>query len=510
MVVANSLNKPWLEVGQHLLQIGGIALGLIVLAHIGSFIYNIYFSPLRSYPGPKLWAGTRLFEFWHQTRGSLIHKVHGFHEKYGPVVRIAPTEISYITASAWKEIYGHRSVEMPKVMDGRGGILPSPNGVHTILTAPRGDHSRIRRNVSHAFSAKALQEQESYVQTYVDLLLKGIKDESADGTPQNMLNWYNFTTFDVIGDLAFGEPFGCLEDNQYHSWITSIFRGIQSNPWLQFGIHYRLSKAIMTLLIPKELVQARLRNYKIAGEKMDRRLANPEDRKDFTSYMVKHNDEKGLSTAELRAMATTLIIAGSETSATLLTGVTYHMLKRPSVYERLTKEIRDKFSKEEDITFVSTGELTYLAAVLEEGLRIYPPVPVVLPRVVPEGGEEIEGKYVPGGTAVGVPQYATYHSTANFHLPEEFHPERFLPESEGGSKEFANDNKDAFQPFSFGPRACLGRNLAYSEMKVILARLLFKFDLRLGDTDPNWHYQFAPLLWIKQPLNVHVTERKME
>lgn len=285
---------------------------------------------------------------------------------------------------------------MPKVMDGRGGILRAPNGAHTILTAPRDDHSRLRRNVAHAFSAKALCDQESYVQTYVDQLINGIARESSNGAPQNMLNWFNFTTFDVIGDLAFGEPFGCLQNNEYHSWITQIFQGIVSNPWLQFGVYYRIENLVKWFVIPKQLMQARLRNYKLASEKMDQRLAVTHDRKDFTSYMTRHSDdEKGMSKQEMQTMATTLIIAGSETSATLLTGVTYFMLQNPHVYDRLRKEIRETFTKEEDITFVSTNTLTYTLAVLEEGLRIYPPVPVVLPRVVPPGGEVIDGKFVP-------------------------------------------------------------------------------------------------------------------
>lgn len=286
-------------------------------------------------------------------------------------------------------------VEMPKVMDGRGGILPAPNGIHTILTADRHAHSRMRRNVSHAFSEKAMRSQESYVQMYVDQLINGIKKASADGSPQNMLNWFNFTTFDIIGDLAFGEPFGCLRDNAYHVWITSIMKGIQSNPWIQFGMYYKISNLIMRFIIPKGLVEARLRNYRISAEKMDRRLANPEDRQDFTSYMTRHNDEKGLSEQELRTMATTLIIAGSETSATLLTGTTYNVLSKPYVYERLAKEIRDRFKKEEDITFVAVNECKYLLAVLEEGLRAYPPVPALLPRMVPPGGEVICGQWVP-------------------------------------------------------------------------------------------------------------------
>lgn len=78
------------------------------------FVRNIYFHPLRKHPGPKAWAASRLPWCLHQYRGNLSQRLHELHKQYGPVVRIAPDEISYISADAWKTIYGQRSVEMAK------------------------------------------------------------------------------------------------------------------------------------------------------------------------------------------------------------------------------------------------------------------------------------------------------------------------------------------------------------------------------------------------------------
>lgn len=94
------------------------------------------------------------------------------------------------------------------------------------------------------------------------------------------------------------------------------------------------------------------------------------------------------------------VFAGSETTATLLSGTTYYLLRNPEKMARLVKEVRGTFKSEEDINFRSVSELKYLVACLEEGLRIYPPVPTGLPRRVPPGGDTIAGKFVPEGVCL--------------------------------------------------------------------------------------------------------------
>jgi averantin hydroxylase len=99
---------------------------------------------------------------------------------------------------------------------------------------------------------------------------------------------------------------------------------------------------------------------------------------------------------------------------------------------------------------------------------------------------------------VVVQPYAAFHSPSNFHLPDSFIPERFL---DGRDSEFKNDNRDVLQPFSVGPRNCIGRNLANVEMRLILTRVLFNFDLELDEARTgNWLDQKAFALWEKRPL----------
>jgi cytochrome P450 len=96
---------------------------------------------------------------------------------------------------------------------------------------------------------------------------------------------------------------------------------------------------------------------------------------------------------------------------------------------------------------------------------------------------------------------AAYWLPRNFHDPDAFHPERWLPESTTNhSSQFYNDNRAALQPFSIGPRNCIGRNLAYNEMRLILARVLWNFDIELCEESRHWNEQKAYILWEKPAL----------
>lgn len=98
---------------------------------------------------------------------------------------------------------------------------------------------------------------------------------------------------------------------------------------------------------------------------------------------------------DIESHAGLLIIAGSETTATLLSGVTFLLLNNPDALERLTREVRSTFKEESEITINSAGQLEYMLACLDEALRCYPPVPIGNPRVIPKGGRVLCGKYVP-------------------------------------------------------------------------------------------------------------------
>ncbi|KUL89461.1 hypothetical protein ZTR_04501 [Talaromyces verruculosus] len=144
----------------------------------------------------------------------------------------------------------------------------------------------------------------------------------------------------------------------------------------------------------------------------------------------------GLGFDEMVSESKTLILAGTETVAMALSGMLYYLLREPSCLVRVTDEIRSSFQNENEINMNSAAPLRYLIAVLEESMRLYPPVPAALPRMVPEPGQIICDRFVPAGTSAGLPHYLCSHSAQNFFEPEVFHPERWL---EGEDLRFKDD-----------------------------------------------------------------------
>lgn len=103
---------------------------------------------------------------------------------------------------------------------------------------------------------------------------------------------------------------------------------------------------------------------------------------------------------EIEQTADTLIMAGSETTASVLSGVTYFLTMHPEVMAKLAEEVRTSFNSEQEIDVLSVQKLKYMLAVLDETMRVYPVVPFGLTRVVKPGGDYIGERYVPGGVSV--------------------------------------------------------------------------------------------------------------
>ncbi|KAL4995183.1 cytochrome P450 [Aspergillus recurvatus] len=452
----------------------------------------LLFSPLRPIPGPRSWAVFPILRHISAILGRFDTDMRRFHAQYGPAVRFGPNEVSFITADAWKTIYGHGHTQLPKVMN-------SAADPQAITSSNDADHTRYRRALSHAFSAKALQDQEPLIQGYVDKLVSRLKVVAESGRPDDMVKWFNLTTFDIIGDLAFGEPFGGLDSAEYHHWVSAIFQSIKANPFVFLKDAYPLlAWCLFRVFIPKGIMQAKRTQTEHSRIAVQKRLSsNTHARPDFMDSMLRsrsRNDREkaqdALTNSEIEANSNILIIAGSETTATLLSGTTYWILRIPGALDRVVHEVRSVMTSEADITVqrVSTA-LPYLLACFDEAFRLYPPVPTGLQRrtLTPI---QISGYEIPPGTTVSVHQSAAYRSASNFHLPDDFIPERWLPGARNDpSSPFYNDNRAVVQPFSVGPRNCIGRNLAFAEMRVILARVLWNFDLELCRESVNWSEQ---------------------
>jgi cytochrome P450 len=209
------------------------------------------------------------------------------------------------------------------------------------------------------------------------------------------------------------------------------------------------------------------------------------DRKDFFYYLLNAKDPetgKGFTMDELWGESNLLIIAGSDTTSTAMAGTFFYLAHNQTAMRKLCKEIREKFSDvEEIVTGPKLGSCSFLRACIDETMRMTPPVAGILPRQVLAGGMDVDGHHIPAGMDVGVPIYAIHHNPTCFPQPFEYLPERWLSDASANPlHDRLPDAQAAFTPFSIGPRGCIGKGLAYVELTVTIARVLFLYDLRIA------------------------------
>lgn len=236
--------------------------------------------------------------------------------------------------------------------------------------------------------------------------------------------------------------------------------------------------------------------------------ANPEtkrsDIKDFFYYLIEARDPEtgaGLSTNELSGDAMSIIIAGTDTTSTALAGTFFHLTHYPQVLEILKREIRSVFKDcvvEDVVSGPRLNSCVYLRACLEETLRMAPPVPGTLPREVCKGGALIDSHFIPAGVEVSTGIYSIHHNAEYFPEPYTYRPERWIVRDvdsiqaigdssnlhlyQGVARENVEVAQKAFCAFSFGPRGCVGKNMAYMEMMLAIASVLLLFDIELVGT----------------------------
>ncbi|KAJ5941998.1 Averantin hydroxylase [Penicillium verrucosum] len=488
-----------LSIGKAVLVSLGVALSYI----FGIVTYRIYFHPLSKYPGPKLAAATRLWWTWHQLRGKFPLTVHELHLKYGTIVRIAPAELSFTDADAWKEIYGFRS-GLPENRKDPCENTDADKRHPTIINAGRKDHGDLRKLLSNAFSDKVLKGQEPVLLHYIDLLISRLHEVVEKDEPVDIVKWFNYVTFDIIGHLAFYEPFDCLKNTEYHPWMSMIFNAIMYVHYIRTLQRFIDIRPIILAIMPKRIVERRKWHIGLVEEKVKRRKQQHPDYIDFMSHLLQAEEKGKLTTPDLVANANLMVIAGSETTATILSGTVYYLCTHPAVMQKLLDELRTSFATSEEIDIMRISKLKYINAVIDESFRLYPPAAGSHPRITPPEGANILGQWLPGNVSMGMAQYAVFRSPANFKDPELYLPERWL-DTDGP---YAGDARQALQPFSFGPRNCIGRNLANIELRLILAKIFWHFDLELSPECRNWPKdQYIYTSWEKIPLKVRITAR---
>ncbi len=227
------------------------------------------------------------------------------------------------------------------------------------------------------------------------------------------------------------------------------------------------------------------------------RRANPIEEVDLLAMLLAARDEKtgeGMSDLQLLNEIITLINAGHETSATSLAW-TWHLLgTHPAVMVQMQDEV-DSVLQGGIPTFESLAKLQYTRQVFDESLRLRPPASGLAPRAAVED-DEIDGYHISKGSIFNLAFYFTLRHPEFWEKPEQFDPDRFLPERSEGRPKYA------YMPWGAGPHACIGKNFALMEAMMILSAIAQRFQVTLV---PNQTIEVEPRFTLRPKYGIQVT-----
>ncbi|KAH8721567.1 benzoate 4-monooxygenase cytochrome P450 [Phaeosphaeriaceae sp. PMI808] len=466
---------------------------------VGLVVYRVFFHPLAKYPGPFRYKLSGLPLLWQAYKGDR-HIWHlKDHEQYGPVVRIAPNTLSFNTETALSTIYGPRSAnvkkgEWYKTFDIAAGTYSS------FTETDRDKHAVKRRWVSSGFSVESISASEPRVINIIERFCDTLRPASAGWGPKwNASVLSTYLGFDIMGAMVFSCDFKTVQEEDNRDLAESVLPASKLMYWVShlpfaFVVRPLLRTSFFEKIGGKAVTDNnRLINY--AHEQALARTSMPQTEKqvetkpvDLFSRLVDAEDKKtGLrpTLVDLGTEGLNMINAGADPFSGTLAGALFYLVHNPDALQKATEEIRSTFETSSEISSGNKlNACTYLYACIEETLRRAAPVPSHLPRLVLPGGIVIDDYEVPAGTVVGVPMYVIHHHPAYFPAPFTFKPERWLESPVNPPQAIALARK-AFNPFSIGTRQCSGRNLAYLQLKLTLAHVLWRFDLRLALDEPG-------------------------
>ncbi|SGY20997.1 BQ5605_C016g08182 [Microbotryum silenes-dioicae] len=523
---------------ENTLQVLALAPSVLV-----ALVYAIPFltvhASLAKYPGPVLAKFSRLWLAIKSRFGVRSLSVHELHMKHGKFVRIGPNEVSIADPAALPIVYGHGTGSLKADFYSTKGVR-RPDGMPCVRTSTdltdrdysirlvvsrvwsssafvavrtglfntrdRQEHTRKRKIVAHTFSQKSVQEFEPYIAETVRLLLKKwdeLCDRAKNGASGGALkgyavietlDWYNALAFDTIGDLAFGSPFGMLErDAADIVAITredgSVFHAPAVKILNERGEFSATQGALPPFIRPYTKYfdpwfargLASVNNLSgIARHRVGKRLEEGSgDRKDILAHLLAARDGEGkkMPRDELTAEALTQLIAGSDTTSNSSCAIMYYIVKNPRVHKKLQAELDEAFGAggmDGVLDYADVKALPYLQACINEALRRHSTSGMGLPRLMTQE-TEVCGEVFKAGTILSVPSYTIHHLNEVWGDPWEYRPERWL---EQGGKDLETK---CLNIFSFGPRSCVGRNVAMMELLIFVATFVYRYDFKLAE-----------------------------
>ncbi|KAL4933790.1 cytochrome P450 [Aspergillus undulatus] len=464
------------------------AVGAIYAIYIsGLVIYRLFLSPLAKFPGPKIAAMTSYYELYYDVihKGKYIFQIEKMHDKYGPIVRINPFELSIRDSEYYDELYVMGNIRKTDRYEAFVEGVVDFEGSH-LATISHDLHRKRRKPLDPYFSRQGITRLEPMVAELTEKLVVN-RLESYKGTGKVVRLDHAFTAFsgDVINRICVNRPSEVyVEDEDFAPWWFDMFHlGAVSlplfmgMPWLIRLIRFMpasLASYLNTsmgsfskfkLMCDEQLNEAK-REKALKSKSQNSNQPTPGRLTLFRHLVDSDLPPAELSDTRLSREAQVLIGSGTMTTAGTMGFLCYYIMINPKIRARLSEELGSVMAEypAKKPSLAELERLPYLQAVIKEGLRLSYGTMHRRARVSPSQPLLFKEWVIPPGTPVGMSAYFQHRDEKTFPRPMEFLPERWLGEITPAM--YRN-----YIPFSKGSRHCLGMNLAYCELNFILAAM---------------------------------------
>lgn len=428
-----------------LLAAASVVLGIL-------YIWQCVASPLRTLPGPKLSLFTSWVLKYHEFYALRTRYVHLLHQIYGPVVRIAPNEVSFASAGGIKEIYGSGGSGYNKTEF--YNLFQVYNKRTMFSTLCKEDHARRKRVLADRYANSNILKPGS---------LDGIRERSrrfmercsrSVGGSVDVFIYLHDYAFDCVTHHLF-HPYG--SDSLRDEKDEEVMKQVTFDDSLQNRLVRYYSPTLHSMMGSILSLFSKPRETPLADDLVISACAKTGPAQ-FTLLSRMQDKTYGMEHIEMAAECLDHMAAGIDTTGDALCFLMWEISQPSSFY--VQRHLQEELRANPDASF---DKLPYLDAVVSEGLRCFPAIPMSLPRYVPAGGRTIDGYFIPEGTIVSCQAYSTHRIDESvFPHPDMFDPDRWLQEV-GES-----DRKRLFFAFASGGRGCVGKHLAIAEMKTLL------------------------------------------
>ncbi|KAJ7268605.1 cytochrome P450 [Mycena rebaudengoi] len=493
----------------------GLVAGVVVACSfyvLVPYLYDPY--GIRKYPGPFSAKFSYAWILWVGITGRRSQRIHDAHNKYGPIIRISPCEVSFSDPAVYPVLHSFNSkVTKSNFYDLFGAI-----GLRNVFTTrSKTDHGQKRRLLHPLFTAQVAREftprTSSIMAQLTDKWESRYISSEAGFIWFDCVPWITLLAFDSIGEFIFGESFGMIESGSDSvtlpkelNFVIGKATPVENYPVQTLSLTHIVSmrerynyplgllpkwwRPIGLRVLRKEAQAAKIFSAFVA-HRLDERLSTTapqsENARDLVGRFLHKSKAQNeeFRSESLVAELITILVAGSDTTRNSLIAALYYLAQCQDAQRDLQAEL-DSHMTSCATSYTDIEGLPYLNACLNETLRLYSPVGIGLPRTVPHPGMSISGAWLAGGTTVGVPIYTVHRNAALWgEHPEEFRPRRWLQ----GDGVQARLDADALRAFSDGPMRCIGKHLALAQLRVMIAAIFKRFDVVLEVPESTLHIE---------------------